>query len=217
MDPLDTVPPAKGRRKPDLGTECWELPPLILHPFADQQSPGKLLESSKASLMLYGLLPNDDFSQDELTRRMLEGRICEIRMLYFVGKDLTRWTGQCMDFVNRVDALAGAGIKDQSFAALLVEHPPDPVEAKLRQWGVQDFRAIFSRALGLNAIFRQPPTPLLLTEDFMRYYYRFADHVFACQQSLTPYTEIGPENFRFDLYASGEYSRLLEREWGDQD
>ena len=212
---MDKVPPVEHRPRYDFGTERWELPPLILHPFADQQSPGKLLESSKASLMLSGLLPSDDVSEDELTRKLLEGRLCEIRMLYFVGKDLCRWTGQCVDFVSRVECLADAGLRDQSFSSLLIERPPEEVEAKLRKWGVNDFRAIFSRALGLHAIFRQPPSGSVVSEDFLRHYYRYADHLFACRQSMAVYTEISPENFHFDLYASGEYSRLLEREWGE--
>ena len=211
---MDKAPSAARRGKYNFGSERWNLPPLILHPFADQQSPGKLLESSKAGLMLSGLLPADKLSEDELTRKLLDGRLCEIRMLYFVGKDVCRWTGQCLDSVSHVDALSGAGLKEQSFSALLIEHPPEAVEAKLRKWGVNDFRAIFSRAVGLNAIFRQPPTACLLTEEFLRHYYRYADHMFACRQSMTAYTEITSENFRFELFASGEYSRMLEREWG---
>ena len=35
------------------------LPPLILHPFADAGGPDKLVESSRASLMLQGLLPRE--------------------------------------------------------------------------------------------------------------------------------------------------------------
>jgi hypothetical protein len=212
---MEQMPPVGRRGKHDFGTERWELPPLILHPFADQQSPGKLLESSKAGLMLSGLLPSDEISEDELTRKLLEGRVCEIRMLYFVGKDLCRWTGQCLDFVSRIDSLASCGLKEQSFSSLLIEHPPDEVEAKLRKWGVNDFRAIFSRALGLNAIFRQPPSGSILSEDFLHHYYRYADHLFACRQSMGAYTEISAESFHFELYASGEYPRLLEREWGE--
>ena len=34
-----------------------KLPPLILHPFADAGGPEKLVESSRASLVLQGLLP----------------------------------------------------------------------------------------------------------------------------------------------------------------
>ncbi len=214
VDPLEIPAPARGNGKADFGAERWELPPLILHPFSDQSGPGKLLESSRASLMLHGVLPNEHLAEDELTRRLLEGRLCEIRMLYFVGKDLLRWIEQSMGFISRVDRLAGMGIKEQSFAGLLVEFPPRGVEAKLLHWGVRDFRAIFSRALGLNLIFRQPPSLAVITDRFMHHYYRYADHLYACGQSLDPYTVIGAENFHFELYASGEYSRLLEQEWG---
>ena len=73
----------------------WRLPPLILHPFSDGSGPDKLAESSRASLMLQGLLPNDEFTFEELNRRLLEGRFHEIRMLCYVGKDLERWIEQC--------------------------------------------------------------------------------------------------------------------------
>ena len=56
------------------------LPPLILHPFSDPEGPAKLVESSRASMMLQGMLPNNEFSISELDRRLLEGRFCEIRM-----------------------------------------------------------------------------------------------------------------------------------------
>ena len=69
-----------------FGTQKWELPPLILHPFSDHSGPGKLVQSSRASLMLNGLLPQDESSEDELTRKLIEGRVCEIRMLFFVGR-----------------------------------------------------------------------------------------------------------------------------------
>ena len=35
----------------------WDLPPVILHPFTDPSGPDKLVESSRAHLMLQGLLP----------------------------------------------------------------------------------------------------------------------------------------------------------------
>src|SRR6266487_6312544 len=88
-----------------FGARKWELPPLILHPFSDQSGPGKLVQSSRASLMLNGLLPHDESSEDDLTRKLIEGRVCEIRMLFFVGKDLLRWIAQCLDFVGSVPEL----------------------------------------------------------------------------------------------------------------
>ena len=82
-----------------------KLPPLILHPFADQSGPGKLVESSRASLMLQGLLPSGQQSPEDLERALLEGRYQEVRMLFYVGKDILRWVGQCMDHVNRYPEL----------------------------------------------------------------------------------------------------------------
>jgi hypothetical protein len=32
---------------------------------------------------------------------------------------------------------------------------------------------------------------------------------------MQPHRSITAVNFRFDLYASGEYSRMLESEWGE--
>ena len=203
---LATISPAK----------IYKLPPLILHPFSDAAGPNKLVESSRASMMIQGLLPNSEFSADQLDRKLLDGRFCEIRMLYYVGKDLLRWIDQCMDVVERDEALINAGVKAQSFAAYLIEDPPDAVREKLKKWGVADYKAIFTRAVGLNAVFAEAPTRDQLNDEFIRNYYRFADHMFACRQMLHAFSEIRAVNFTFDLYASGEYSRMLEREWEDQ-
>src|SRR5437899_11821045 len=100
------------------------LPPLILHPFADAAGPDKLVESSRASLMLQGLLPTGERSTEELDLALLEGRYCEIRMLFYVGKDLLRWIDQCMEHVSRQPDLLNAGIRAQSFAAYLINHTP---------------------------------------------------------------------------------------------
>jgi hypothetical protein len=89
------------------------------------------------------------------------------------------------------------------------------VQAKLRKWGVADFKSIFMRALGLNALLSEVPDRGVLAEDFVRNYYRYADSIFLCRQSQTQYTDIAHMNFEFDIYASGEYSRMLEREWSE--
>ncbi len=191
----------------------WKMPPLILHPFSDSNGPNKLVESSRASMMLQGLLPNNEFTVDELDRKLLDGRYCEIRMLYYVGKDLLRWIEQCMDLVAREESLRQRNVKEQSFASLLVEDPPEAVKAKLRKWGVADYRAIFSRALGLNSIFGEVPVRTDLAPDFTRNYYRYADQLYACYLSLSAHAQIRSAEFEFDLFASGEYSRMLEKEW----
>jgi hypothetical protein len=192
-----------------------KLPPLILHPFADAGGPDKLVESSRASLMLQGLLPSGERTTEDLDKSLLEGRYCEIRMLFYVGKDLVRWIEQSLDHIEREPGFAGTGIKFQSFAAYLVQNTPPTVQAKLRKWGVADFKSIFMRALGLNAILSEVPARGVLADDFVRNYYRYADSIFLCRQSQTPFTDITQMNFEFEIYASGEYSRMLEREWSE--
>jgi hypothetical protein len=162
------------------------------------------------------MLPGEGEDRDELTQKLLESRFAEVRMLYFVGKDLLRWIAQCVDLVSRSDnALAAMGIREQSFAALLVYHSPEAVRQKLHQWGVANPEAVFSRALGITSLFREVPAAQQLSDLFLLQYHRFADHLFTCTQRLLPFTEITAANFRFELYASGEYSRILERQWGE--
>jgi hypothetical protein len=196
-------------------TKTWKLPPLILHPFAESAGPDKLVESSRASLMLQGLLPSGQMTREELDRKLLDGRFCEIRMLFYVGKDLLRWIEQCMELVERDEELRRAGFCYQSFAAVLTEDPPRNIREKLKNWGVADYKSIFTRALGLNAVFHEVPQRHLVTDEFIRHYYRYADQLFACRQLLWSFGEIKATQFDFDLYASGEYSRMLEREWGE--
>jgi hypothetical protein len=191
------------------------LPPLILHPFADASGPNKLVESSRASLMIQGLLPSGEQAPEDLNRALLEGRYQEIRMLFYVGKDLVRWIEQCMEFVSRHPELRDLGIRFQSFAAHLVQNPPATVEAKLRKWGVADYRSIFSRALGLNLLLADVPPRAMLAEEFVRNYYKYADQIFQCHQSQNSHTELRGLGFDFEIYASSEYSRMLERGWSD--
>jgi len=191
------------------------LPPLILHPFADATGPDKLVESSRASLMLQGLLPTGERTAEELDKALLDGRYCEIRMLFYVGKDLVRWIEQCLEHIDRDPDLRDRGIRYQSFAAYLVNHSPAAVQTKLRKWGVADYRSIFTRALGLNAVLAGAPRRDQLSEEFVRNYYRYADQMFACRQGQAQFADIGGYGFEFEIFASGEYSRMLEREWED--
>ena len=113
------------------------MPPLILHPFADAGGPGKLVESSRANLKLQGLLPAGEATRDDLDRALLDGRYSELRMLYYVGKDLARWIEQCLEFVERHQALPPQrSLLPELSLALLVQDAPTGVQAKLRKWGV---------------------------------------------------------------------------------
>jgi len=197
-------------------TITTKLPPLILHPFAQSSGRDKLIQSSRASLMLQGLLPSGERPAEELDEALLDGRFHEIRMLFYVGRDLTRWIDQCLEFAAGEPSLKDARIRYQSFADLLVHHTPPKVEDKLRKWGVADYRSIFMRALGLNALFTEVPERELLADEFVRNYYRYADQMFQCRQTQIQFPDIQDMDFDFDLYASGEYSRMLERAWEEQ-
>lgn len=197
-----------------LGEKLWDLPPLILHPFNENLPPSALLENSKAALMLSGLIPNDGTDQEDLRKRLLSGRYAEIRMLFFLGKDVFRWMEQCGEWAARVPELEGLEIQRQSFAGLLTVQPPEPVKEKLARWGVVDHVSIFSRSIGLNALFAQPPLLEVLAEEFLRNYHRYADRLYRGFMEAQAHREISASNFRFQLYASGEYSRMLENEWG---
>lgn len=199
-----------------LATTTQKLPPLILHPFAQSSGRDKLIQSSRASLMLQGLLPSGERPSEELDEALLDGRYHEIRMLFYVGRDLVRWIDQCVDFAGTDPRLRDSRIRYQSFAALLVQNPPPNVEEKLRKWGVADYRSIFMRALGLNALFAEVPGREDLSDEFVRNYYRYADQMFQCRQSQIQFPDINSMDLDFDLFASGEYSRILERAWEEQ-
>jgi len=195
------------------GEAVWQMPPLILHPFNERVSPGTLMENSKAALMLSGLIPSEGIDREELKRRLLTGRHSEIRMLYFLGKDVFRWIGQCMEIAARTPELESTSVKRQSFAGLLTASPPAPVREKLIRWGVADYPAVFARAIGLNTLFAEPPEFQALAEDFLRHYHSVATLLYQSFLDAEPHRVIDGKYFRFDLYASGEYTKMLETEW----
>ena len=191
----------------------WTLPPLILHPFSGEDSAEKLLEGSKAQLMLNGLMPSGGKDQEWLNATLLRARVQEVRMLYFLGKDILRWMEQCVDFTDRTPDLSKRGFRAQSFAGYLIEKTPPSVSHKLQVWGVSDQRSVFSRALGVTSTLNSPPTAETLTPLFLENYHRFLDYLYVCYQNLDPFTELEAENFSVEIYASAEYSQLLEEQW----
>ncbi len=191
------------------------LPPLILHPFAGANDPNKLLDSSRAGMIIEGLLPENGRSRSELDRALLEGRYCELKMLFYVGRDLLRWIGQCLETAERHPDRFPPGVYRQTFASYLVQSPPSKVVEKLEKWGVHGYRRIFSRALALNCLFAEAPEAAILADEFVRHYFRLADQIYASEQAK-PHPELNPRDYDFDLYASGEYSRMLERSWAEE-
>jgi hypothetical protein len=166
--------------------------------------------------MLQGLLPAGQQSPEDLERTLLEGRYQEVRMLFYVGRDVLRWIGQCVEHVSRYPEMQGTSFKPQSFAAYLVQNPPAEVGAKLKKWGVADHKSIFSRALGLNVILAEMPPQETLSSEFLRNYHRYADTMFHCYLGQTHFADPAHLGFEFEIFASGEYSRMLEQEWAHQ-
>jgi len=193
--------------------EPVELPPLILHPFTDAATSIQVLETAKqaAQSLLAGEEPLNP--GHELRQRLLAGRYAELKMLLFVGKDIFRWMEQCLDFTQRSDGLRARGFAEQSFAEFLIHHAPAEVDAKLRRWGVSDYPRIFARALGIHAQFQEPPDAGALAAEYLRNYYRFADYAYACWKEGVKFAALSAGEFGFTLYASGEYSKLLEEQW----
>lgn len=166
--------------------------------------------------MLHGLIPNSGKDPEWLSQKVLRARLQELRMLYFLGKDLLRWVEQCVDFVERTPELRQKGIRGQSFAAFLVENPPDSISGKLQAWGVTDQRSVFSRALGITSALQNPPNPDMFSPLFLTRYHRFLDYFYVCYQNLEAFTELAPRNFAVEMYASAEYSQLLEDQWANE-
>jgi hypothetical protein len=98
-------------------------------------------------------------------------------------------------------------------AVLLTASTPATVKGKIDALGRLDYISIFCRAIGLNTVFTHPPASGDLSEEFLRNYHRFADSLYECYLSLEQHPSLDPRRFRFCVYASGGYSRMLEWQW----
>ena len=176
-----------------LSKPQFELPPLILHPIAG-----------------YGEALTEASDNDPESRRM-ELRRLELKMLICLGKDLNRWLAQCMEFAAADPELSG--VSEGDLMDVLVENPPENVGCKMQTWGVSDFRRIFARALGLTAVFPYPPSREQLPESFVRDFSLYADSLYRTRRQSVQ-TGNGSCCLKFEVYASGEYARMLEKSWG---
>jgi hypothetical protein len=190
-----------------------QLPPLILHPFADAVTSSELLQTAKEAAEKLVSGESSENRSEHLRLQVLAGRFAELRMLLFVGKDLFRWMEQCVDFAARQPELRPLGYREQSFAGFLISSTPAEVDAKLRRWGVHDYPKIFSRSIGIYSQFREPPPLDVLQADYLRLYYRYADYAYACWRDGVQVPALPGGDFTFSLFASGEYSKLLEQQW----
>jgi hypothetical protein len=193
--------------------DTFTLPPLILHPFSSVEDSCVLVESSRASLVIQGLLPDTGQSPEELDRSLIRGRHAELRMLFYVGKDLSRWLEQCTEVAKTEPEMAQLVFTPESFIPLLVEHVPDSVRRKLETWGVVDFTALFRRAIGLHMVFAEPPPVECLSNEFLRRYHHYMDQWFELRMAQSRGRRCEEHEFTYDLYASGEYAQMLEQTW----
>jgi hypothetical protein len=173
-----------------LSKPVYELPPLILHPIS---------RSGEA-------LPERPSNAEG--QRAEAGRV-ELRMLCCLGKDLNRWLEQCLECGDGDLTLSVGELMD-----LLVDDPPESVSQKMLAWGVIEFRHIFARALGLSTIFPNPPAREQVSDTFARDFARYADVLYRTRRTSVPPAGPSMRGFHFEVYASGEYAKLLEQSWG---
>ena len=195
------------------GVNAFRLPPLILHPFSSSEENSVLLESSRASLALQGFAPQPETTAEDLETQLLRGRYAELRMLFYIGKDISRWADQCAETTRASAAYAQRRIRPEAFAVLLVQHAPAHVRAKLENWGVHDYCALFRRSFGLHAVFQELPTADSLRPEFLRRYHRYLDQWYEQRLRDCAFDQPDPKEFHFELYASSEYTSMLERSW----
>ncbi len=196
------------------GAHAFRLPPLILHPFSTPEDTNVLMDSSRASLALQGFLTKEEAPSDDLEVKLLRGRYAELRMLFYIGKDLIRWTEQCTETAHLSSEFGTRRILPETFAVLLVQNVPAHVRAKLEGWGVLDFSALFRRAIGLHTVFNELPSATMLHPEFLRRYHRQLDSWYEQRLRERMFDRPEPNEFTFDLYASGEYTMMLEQSWG---
>ncbi len=169
------------------------------------------MEGSRAAIALQeASLSNPHYA--DIQQRVILGRYQEIRMLLFLGKDIFRWIDQCLDQMERSGDI-GLRTNAQCFSAMVVDAPPEAVRRKLEEWGVNDRRAVFSRAIGIWCLFGEPPPIETLSPMFLEHYHRFADYAYICFQQMKAYQPMDGAAFDFEIYASDEYSRMLSQQW----
>ncbi len=93
---------------------------------------------------------------------------------------------------------------------------PAHVRTKLETWGVLDFCSLFRRAIGLHAVFHDLPATEGFSPDFLRRYHRYVDHWYQQRLKDAGFDSPQSDEFTFDLYASGEYTLMLEQSWGKE-
>jgi hypothetical protein len=199
------------------GTDAFRLPPLILHPFSSSEDTSVLMDSSRASMALQGFLPKNNSVLEDLDRQLVRGRYAELRMLFYIGKDVTRWTEQCAELAASRPGFEAFRLRPETFAVLLIQQTPANVRSKLESWGVLDFASLFRRAFALHWVFQELPGSELLVPKFLRNYHRYLDQWYEGRLKECIFDNPEPGQFSFEVYASGEYAVILAESWGGPD
>ena len=172
-----------------------ELPPLILHPFGSSEDSSSLADRN------LGLAP-------ALAR--LKSRYAELCMLCSIGRDLNQWISECLEGAQPAD-----GVTASSYISLLLFDAPRNVKTKMADWGVPYYQTIFSRALGLNLVYPLAPAPDAISESLLESFHVYADSLFDLRLHMSPGAELHGQDYTFDIFASHEYTQLLESEWAN--
>jgi len=97
----------------------------------------------------------------------MAGRFSEVQMLYYVGKDLFAMD-RSVDGVRREQRESCArGYPAAELRGALGAGRAAHGGAKLRKWGVADYKSIFARAIGLNCMFAEAPPINVLAGEFV--------------------------------------------------
>jgi hypothetical protein len=182
----------------DSASTYRELPPLILHPFGRRQDTSSRFRAT---------------FDEPLRDSCLQARYDELCMLCLIGKDLNRWLAQCLELASRDSELAG--LSECNFITVLLFAPPTPLLRKMHTWGVRNFQLLFSRAIGLNAVFPDPPSANHVSDAFLRDFHRYADALYDVRLKSEDATVVPEDVFTFEIYASSEYLTHLETSWQD--
>jgi len=150
-----------------------------------------------------------------LNRWLTRGRFAELKMIFYIGKDLGRWLEQCVETAQLSGEFEGRAIRPETFAVFLVNYIPSHVRTKLEGWGVLDYCALFRRSIGLHTVFSEFPPAESFTPEFLKKYHRHLDWWYENRLNSATFERPGPTDFVFDLYASGEYTIMLEQSWSD--
>ena len=193
-----------------------KLPPLILHPFADQSGPrqgsGKLASQPDAARLAAGRTTDLRRPGTNAPRRPLSGSPHALLR----GKGYPA-LGRAMHGAHQPASRTARSFHP---AAELRRLPGAESARRGRQQAKEVGRVepqidFFTRPRTECHPGDMPPQEVF-SPEFLRNYHRYADQMFHCHLGQTPFADPEHLGFEFEIFASGEYSRMLEKSWAEQ-